>query len=127
MTCELFSKPLFPSIFTRRLIPNNHWSGFRPLVFATPSPLGSHRNSSWTSHCCPVLWRSGSPGSTGSILPPPRNAPADHKWAGCWGGSIHNPGFGPGCLQGWSHCQLCPVITTRMSSPALCWLLHSLK
>lgn len=58
-------------------------SSTRSLASATPWILEPHRNSSQIPWCCPVLWRSHSPGSAG---PGPSCSLAVHQWCRWWGG-----------------------------------------
>lgn len=120
---EPHSKRLCPYIFTCKCSLQSHWSGWRPLVSATLSMLGPHWDSSRTPCCflsCGDLWLWVCGSGLSSAL-------ADHRWSGNWSRPSHNPGSGPGQLQGWSACQFSPILTTRVSSPALSWLIHLLQ
>ena len=56
----------------------------------------------------------------------PSHDPADHRLGGCWGGPSQKPNSAPAGLE-CSRVQFSPVLTTRVNSPALPWLIHLLQ
>lgn len=56
---------LFTHLHLQMFIAMNHWSHSRHLASVTLSILDPHRDPSWISCCCHVLWRSSSFGSVG--------------------------------------------------------------